>query len=56
MIDLDLDLDDISVDGSITKPPCGDELSGRSPVDRGKQGTKRGYRNSDSAVTELRSI
>lgn len=50
-----LDLDDISVDGSITEPPYGDELSGRSPVDRGKQGTKRGYRNSDSAVTELRS-
>ncbi len=36
-----LDLQDISVDGSITKSPCGGELSGRSPVDRGKQGTKR---------------
>lgn len=36
-----LDLADISVDGSITKSPCGGELSGRSPVDRGKQGTKR---------------
>jgi hypothetical protein len=35
-----LDLDDLSVDGSITKSPCG-EVSGRSPVDRGKQGTKR---------------
>jgi hypothetical protein len=36
-----LDLDDLSVDGSITKAPCGGEVSGRSPVDRGKQGTKR---------------
>ena len=36
-----LDLDDLSVDGSITKSPCGGEASGRSPVDRGKQGTKR---------------
>jgi Transposase DDE domain len=36
-----LDLDDLSVDGSITKSPCGGEVSGRSPVDRGKQGTKR---------------
>jgi hypothetical protein len=36
-----LDLQDLSVDGSITKSPCGGEVSGRSPVDRGKQGTKR---------------
>ena len=36
-----LDLDNLSVDGSITKSPCGGEVSGRSPVDRGKQGTKR---------------
>lgn len=36
-----LELDDLSVDGSITKSPCGGEVSGRSPVDRGKQGTKR---------------
>ena len=36
-----LDLDDLSVDGSITKAPWGGEVSGRSPVDRGKQGTKR---------------
>ena len=36
-----LDLDDLAVDGSITKSPCGGEVSGRSPVDRGKQGTKR---------------
>jgi len=36
-----LDLEDLSVDGSITKSPCGRELSGPSPVDRGKQRTKR---------------
>ena len=36
-----LDLDDVSVDGCIVKAPCGGEAAGRSPVDRGKQGTKR---------------
>jgi hypothetical protein len=36
-----LNLGDLSVDGVITKSPCGGEVSGRSPVDRGKQGTKR---------------
>jgi hypothetical protein len=36
-----LDLDDLAVDGSITKAPCGGEVAGRNPVDRGKQGTKR---------------
>jgi hypothetical protein len=36
-----LDLDDIAVDGCITKAPCGGEKAGRSPVDRGKQGLKR---------------
>lgn len=34
-------LDQIAVDGSITKAPGGGEVSGRSPVDRGKQGLKR---------------
>jgi transposase len=34
-------LGDIAVDGCITKSPCGGEVSGRSPVDRGKQGMKR---------------
>ena len=29
------------MDGSITKSPCSGEVSGASPVDRGKQGTKR---------------
>lgn len=36
-----LDLDDVVVDGCITKAPCGGEKAGRSPVDRGKQGLKR---------------
>ncbi|AMM20254.1 transposase [Frondihabitans sp. PAMC 28766] len=36
-----LELGDLSVDGCIVKAPCGGEASGRSPVDRGKQGTKR---------------
>lgn len=29
------------MDGCIVKVPCGGEAAGRSPVDRGKQGTKR---------------
>ena len=36
-----LELADVAVDGCITKAPCGGEKSGRNPVDRGKQGTKR---------------
>lgn len=36
-----LDLEDLAVDGCIVKAPCGGEAAGRSPVDRGKQGTKR---------------
>jgi transposase len=38
---LGLQLDDLSVDGCITKAPCGGQTAGRSPVDRGKQGLKR---------------
>jgi transposase len=34
-------LDQIAVDGCITKAPGGGEVAGRSPVDRGKQGMKR---------------
>jgi hypothetical protein len=41
-----LELDDLAVDGCITKAPCGGEVAGRSPVDRGKGGLKR------SVVTE----
>jgi hypothetical protein len=36
-----LDLDELAVDGCITKAPCGGEVAGRSPVDRGKLGMKR---------------
>jgi transposase len=36
-----LELADVAVDGCITKAPCGGEKAGRSPVDRGKQATKR---------------
>lgn len=36
-----LDLGDVTVDGCIVKAPCGGQAAGRSPVDRGKQGTKR---------------
>src|SRR5688500_11181569 len=36
-----LALKDLSIDCCITKAPCGGEVAGRSPVDRGKQGLKR---------------
>ena len=45
-----LALDDIAVDGCITKAPGGGEVAGRSPVDRGKQGMKR------SRMVEARGI
>ena len=45
-----LELDELAVDGCITKAPGGGEVAGRSPVDRGKQGLKR------SVVTDGRGI
>lgn len=36
-----LDLANLVIDGCIVKAPLGGEVAGRSPVDRGKQGTKR---------------
>ncbi|WP_431709822.1 IS5 family transposase [Glutamicibacter uratoxydans] len=36
-----LDLENLVIDGCLVKAPCGGEASGKSPVDRGKQGTKR---------------
>jgi hypothetical protein len=45
-----LELDDLSVDGSITKAPGGGEVAGRSPVDRGKQGTKRSVACDDAGI------
>ena len=36
-----LELEDLAVDGCITKAPGGGDVAGRSPVDRGKGGLKR---------------
>jgi transposase len=36
-----LDLRDLAVDGCMTASPCGGDVAGRSPVNRGKQGLKR---------------
>lgn len=36
-----LELHDIAVDGCSTKAPCGGEVAGRNPTDRGKLGIKR---------------
>lgn len=36
-----LGLEDLTVDGCLVKAPCGGEAAGKSPVDRGKLGTKR---------------
>ncbi len=36
-----LELENVTVDGCIVKAPCGGEVAGKSPVDRGKLGTKR---------------
>jgi Transposase DDE domain len=47
-----LDLDDISVDGPITKSFCGGALSGRlsMPSEHGKQGTKRSVATDGSGI------
>jgi transposase len=36
-----LELEQLAVDGCTTKAPCGGQVAGPSPVDRGKQGLKR---------------
>jgi transposase len=36
-----LELDDVAADGCSTKAPCGGEVAGRNPTDRGKLGIKR---------------
>jgi hypothetical protein len=36
-----LELTAMAVDCCITKAPCGGEMAGKSPVDRGKGGIKR---------------
>jgi transposase len=38
---LGLELDELAVDGCLTKAPGGGAVGGRSPVDRGKRGLKR---------------
>ncbi len=38
---IDLELRDLAVDGGMTAAPCGGEVAGRSPVNRGKQGLTR---------------
>jgi hypothetical protein len=45
-----LDLDDLAVDGCITKAPGGGEAAGRSPVDRGEQGLKRSVVTDGSGI------
>lgn len=45
-----LDLEDIIVDGCILKAPCGGEAAGKSPVGRGKQGTKRSLMTEGSGI------
>lgn len=45
-----LDLNTLVVDGQIGKAPCGGEASGRSPVDRGKQGIKRSNLTDGSGI------
>lgn len=45
-----LELETVTVDGCLVKAPCGGEAAGKSPVDRGKLGTKR------SAMTDGRGI
>ena len=47
---LGLDLDQLAVDGCITKAPCGGQVAGPSPVDRRKQGLKR------SVATEAQGV
>ncbi len=45
-----LDLSDVTVDGCLVKAPCGGEAAGKSPVDRGKQGTKRSLLTDGSGI------
>jgi transposase len=45
-----LELEQLAVDGCITKAPCGGQVAGPSPVDRRKQGLKR------SVATDARGI
>jgi transposase len=53
---LGLELAHLAVDGCITKAPCGGEVAGRSPVDRGKQGLKRSVVTEAGGVPLVRSL
>lgn len=45
-----LDLSNVTVDGCMVKAPCGGEVAGKSPIDRGKQGTKRSLLTDGSGI------
>ncbi|TWE13156.1 IS5 family transposase [Rudaeicoccus suwonensis] len=45
-----LDLSNVTVDGCLVKAPCGGQAAGRSPVDRGKLGTKRSLMTDGSGI------
>lgn len=45
-----LDLANVTVDGRLVKAPCGGEAAGRSPVDRGKLGTKRSLMTDSAGI------
>ena len=45
-----LDLAQVTVDGCIVKAPCGGEAAGKSPVDRGNQGTNRSLMTDGSGI------
>ena len=45
-----LDLDHLAVDGCSTKAPCGGEVAGPSPVDRGKGGGKRSLASDGAGI------
>jgi transposase len=45
-----LELEDLAVDGCITKAPGGGDVAGRSPVDRGKGGLKRSVVTDGSGI------
>jgi transposase len=47
---LGLELEQLVVDGCITKAPCGGQVAGPSPVDRGKQGLKRSILTDASGI------
>ena len=45
-----LELEDVAVDGCITKAPCGGERAGPSPADRRKGGLKRSVATEDHGI------